>query len=163
LQAAIREADALGHDVVGTEHLLIALAPESASSPAAADVTGTRLLSDLGVDADRLRETLSETRQRGRPSHEPPPPAQRVADKLARLSEARLDTAQLSETLAVTLDLAQEEAVYFGRPGADGGDLLIALAAGRDPVVDKALAELGLDADAVRAAVEHARGDDSPG
>lgn len=51
LQAAIREADALGHDVVRTEHLLIALAPESSSSPAAADVTGTRLLNDLGVDA----------------------------------------------------------------------------------------------------------------
>jgi len=51
LELAMREALALGHDYIGTEHILLGLAREN-------DGVAARLLLDLGVDAERIRSEV---------------------------------------------------------------------------------------------------------
>jgi len=51
LELALREGLALGHNHIGTEHLLLGLAREG-------DGVAMRLLVDLGVDAEKIREAV---------------------------------------------------------------------------------------------------------
>jgi hypothetical protein len=83
--------------------------------------------------------------------------ADRIDDQIRHLRQNRRDTSEFLEALSVALDLGEEEAVYYGRSQVDSGDLLIGVAASRADVVTKALATLGLNVDAVRAAVDKAR------
>jgi ATP-dependent Clp protease ATP-binding subunit ClpC len=53
LELALREAVALGHNYIGTEHILLGIVRED-------DGVGARILLDLGADADRVR---AETRR----------------------------------------------------------------------------------------------------
>jgi ATP-dependent Clp protease ATP-binding subunit ClpC len=53
LQLAVEEADALGHDYVGTEHLLLGVARADRS-------VGSEILRDRGVDPITLREAVLE-------------------------------------------------------------------------------------------------------
>jgi ATP-dependent Clp protease ATP-binding subunit ClpA len=53
LELALREALSLGHNHIGTEHLLLALLKER-------DGLATRVLTESGVDVDRLREAVLE-------------------------------------------------------------------------------------------------------
>ncbi len=48
LELALREALGLGHDYIGTEHILLGLAREN-------EGVGTRILLDFGVDSERIR------------------------------------------------------------------------------------------------------------
>jgi len=96
LDGAMRQALGLGHDYIGTEHLLLALLIERDSRTAG-------ILASLGCPPDLLRDTVLEKRP------------------------------------------------------ADDGDALLALAEG-DGVAARALAELGGTPEALRAAVERARG-----
>jgi ATP-dependent Clp protease ATP-binding subunit ClpC len=74
LELALREALALGHTSIGTEHILLALVHES-------DGVAARILLDLGADAATVREAtmrlLSQPRRHA-PSL-PPPAAARAA------------------------------------------------------------------------------------
>lgn len=162
LQLAVREADGLRHGAVDTDHLLIALAGVSPVGPSEQEATSVRVLRALGVGAAILRSACEGAAGREQPRRSAPvqDPAQRVADQLERLSSSRLRTDRLLNALTGALDLAEEEAIYFGRPAADGGDLLMGLAAGPDALVGRALSHLGLDPERVRAAVEHARKDE---
>jgi ATP-dependent Clp protease ATP-binding subunit ClpC len=101
LDGARRQALGLGHDYIGTEHLLLALLIER-------DARTASILASLGCPPDLLRETV----------------------------------------------LAQ---MQTQRPAADDGDALLALAEGRG-VAARALAELGVTAETLAAAVERARG-----
>jgi len=51
LEFALREARALGHTYIGTEHLLLGLAREG-------DGVGMRILVDLGADAETIRDAV---------------------------------------------------------------------------------------------------------
>ena len=51
MELARREAEALGHNYVGTEHLLLGLAAEG-------EGVAARILCDAGVEADRLRASV---------------------------------------------------------------------------------------------------------
>src|SRR5262249_50558076 len=53
LEVALREAVALGHNYIGTEHILLGIARECQG-------VGARILLDFGADADRIR---AETRR----------------------------------------------------------------------------------------------------
>jgi ATP-dependent Clp protease ATP-binding subunit ClpC len=68
LELSLQEAATLGHDYIGTEHILLGLARES-------DGVASRVLLDLGVDAETIRNAVLQTlsggpalEQRGRPS-----------------------------------------------------------------------------------------------
>jgi ATP-dependent Clp protease ATP-binding subunit ClpA len=54
LELALREALSLGHNHIGTEHLLLGLAREN-------EGVASRILLDLGVDAEQIRTAVSET------------------------------------------------------------------------------------------------------
>ncbi len=53
MQFSVEEANQLGHDYIGTEHILLALTRESGNAAA-------RVLSSLGADLDLVRETVFE-------------------------------------------------------------------------------------------------------
>jgi len=61
LEHATREAPALGHEFVGTEHLLLGLVREN-------DGVATRILVDLGADADKIRDEVIKAAGVPRPS-----------------------------------------------------------------------------------------------
>ena len=66
LELALREARALGHNYLGTEHLLLGLAREEEGLAAT-------ILRDFGVDRDRLRATVLEALGHGRRGDGDPP------------------------------------------------------------------------------------------
>jgi ATP-dependent Clp protease ATP-binding subunit ClpC len=51
LELALREALSLGHDYIGTEHILLGLARENSG-------VASRILLDLGADADKIRNEM---------------------------------------------------------------------------------------------------------
>ncbi len=147
LERGRREALALGHDSTAPEHLLLGLLR--------ADGVAMRVLLDFGADPDRVRGAVARALEA---AEWRPAPVPRWSSQLERLSEGRLSSVELLGALETALDLAEEEAVYFGRGSVDSGDLLVGLAGRPDHVAARALAGLGLDADALRSAVEWARG-----
>jgi ATP-dependent Clp protease ATP-binding subunit ClpC len=54
LELALREALSLGHNYIGTEHILLGVAREN-------DGVAMRILLDLGVDADKIRDEVTHT------------------------------------------------------------------------------------------------------
>jgi ATP-dependent Clp protease ATP-binding subunit ClpC len=54
LELSMREALSLGHNHIGTEHVLLAIAREN-------DGVASRILLDLGADAEKIRNTVIET------------------------------------------------------------------------------------------------------
>ncbi|HSP72233.1 MAG TPA: Clp protease N-terminal domain-containing protein [Gaiellaceae bacterium] len=66
LELALKEALALGHKCIGTEHVLLGLAREN-------EGVAARILLDLGADAERVRDEV--IRQLGGPWVGPSPPA----------------------------------------------------------------------------------------
>ena len=58
LELALREALALGHEFIGTEHILLGIARENKG-------VASRILLDFGVDAERIRERTAELHKAG--------------------------------------------------------------------------------------------------
>jgi ATP-dependent Clp protease ATP-binding subunit ClpC len=68
LELALREALSLGHNWIGTEHVLLGIARED-------DGVAKQILLDLGVDADRIRDEVIRTLGGApRAGGAPPPP-----------------------------------------------------------------------------------------
>ena len=76
LEAAFREAEALGDEYVSTEHLLLALL--EGSSPAA------RILREAGLDRDGVLATLAQVRGRRRVTDQNPEDKVRVLERYGR-------------------------------------------------------------------------------
>jgi len=172
---AADEARALGHDHVGTEHLLLGLIAERAGSAG-------RAFERLGVTLEAARDRVSAEVHRRPQAHADDPlpltprargtldaaPRQALGLKddavgtehvlLALLIERDTRTASVLAALGLPPDLLRETLFEQRRAGAeeDDGDALLALADQRG-VAARALAELGVTADALRAAVERAR------
>jgi ATP-dependent Clp protease ATP-binding subunit ClpA len=126
LEGAPRQAMGLKDDVVGTEHLLLALLIERDSRTAS-------VLTMLGCPPDLLRTTVLA--QRAAPK--PKPPAAGLAPALAERAR----------------DVAQAR----GASAPDAGDLMLALA-DRSAMLTRALSELGVTPQALRDAIQRARG-----
>jgi ATP-dependent Clp protease ATP-binding subunit ClpC len=82
LELALGEALSLGHNYVGTEHILLGLTRES-------EGVGARILKDLGVDADRARHEVSRVladpagrQARGATAAAPPEGKERKSSKV---------------------------------------------------------------------------------
>lgn len=128
LRLAENEAQRLGHDYVGTEHLFVAVLREEANA-------GARALAALGVDLDRARKALAAV-----PRHK--------GGDLAVAAPARTPRARAA------LQSAAAEADRYG-PGSPVGPehLLLALISDPDGLAAQLLLDLGLSADRLRAAV----------
>ena len=87
LELSQREAMQLGHDYIGTEHILLALIREG-------DGVAAQVLLSKGVDIDRARAQVVALL---RGHHEPETPAAAADDLLARLASfaARLNAIEL--------------------------------------------------------------------
>jgi ATP-dependent Clp protease ATP-binding subunit ClpC len=123
---AQHEARALGHDYIGTEHLLLGLLAEGSG-------VGAKALEALGVGADGLRERVEGMVGRGQAEmtgHIPFTPAAKKA---------------LKQSLA--------EALRFGHNYIGTEHLLLGLLAEKEGVAARALADSGADLKRVRAEV----------
>src|SRR5206468_4310112 len=119
------EAVEMGHNYVGTEHLLLGLLAD----PGAISV---RVLAELGFPADELREAVIEAAV-------PRPPTSAVAADLPFTPRARR-----------VLDLTRGESRRLGHNYVGTEHLLLALAAERDGIGGRVLQEHGVDADRAR-------------
>jgi ATP-dependent Clp protease ATP-binding subunit ClpA len=87
LELSLREALSLGHDYIGTEHILLGLAREG-------EGVANHILADLGTDADRLRnEVIRLLGAAEQPVSEPqlstPPIAAELIEELRRLDDQK--------------------------------------------------------------------------
>jgi Clp amino terminal domain, pathogenicity island component len=125
---AREEALEMGHNYVGTEHLLLGVLAD----PAAISV---RVLAELGIPADQLRRAVIEAAV-------PRPPNGAVASDLLFTPRARR-----------VLDLTRGEALRLGHNYIGTEHLLLALVAEQDGIGGRVLREHGVDADRARAEV----------
>jgi Clp amino terminal domain, pathogenicity island component len=139
LELALREALSLGHNYIGTEHILLGLLGET-------EGVAARILVDFGADAEKVRTEVT----RLLPAWHPPEgaPAQ------ARVPVAAGAKPMGSATLWARI--VPEIRERLGRE-ADAGDLLLLLASIPDSLVARTLAELGADDAALDDALERAR------
>jgi hypothetical protein len=121
----------MGHNYVGTEHLLLGLLVD----PAALSV---RVLAELGVPADELRQAVIEAAV-------PRSPHGAVAADLPFTPRARR-----------VLDLTRGESLRLGHNYVGTEHLLMALAAEQDGIGGRVLREHGVDVDRARAEVTRA-------
>jgi ATP-dependent Clp protease ATP-binding subunit ClpA len=97
LELALREARSLGHDYIGTEHVLLGLVREN-------EGVGARVLREFGVDAEKIRKEVVRRLSgpgRGHPVvPDPPIPfAAEVAKELERLDGERASSSGRESTL----------------------------------------------------------------
>src|SRR2546421_335923 len=126
------EALEMGHNYVGTEHLLLGVLAD----PAAISV---RVLAELGIPADQLRQAVIEAAV-------PRVPNGAVAADLPFTPRARR-----------VLDLTRGESLRLGHNYIGTEHLLLALVAEQDGIGGRVLREHGVDPDRARAEVIRAR------
>jgi Clp amino terminal domain, pathogenicity island component len=143
LERARQEARALGHDHLGTEHVLLGLADDEKCLAAV-------VLARLGVELPRLRLAVGKT---GTPVSEalPDPPPDR--DSLLTMTPG----------LTRALEHASSEARAFGQETMDTEHLLLGLLKEEDGIACQVLASLGVSAEDVRKRVAELRGQDYQG
>ena len=136
LELALREALSLGHNYIGTEHILLGLVREN-------EGVATRILLDYHAAADLVRNEIIRMLSG---------PGAAQWTEPGTVSSRGL----LAETSRLIEPLAPEIKEQFDRP-ADAGDLLVALASLPDGVVARTLAGLGIKVEALSLAVDEAR------
>ncbi len=149
LELALREASSLGHNYIGTEHILLGLVREN-------DGVANRVLLDFDADSEKIRSEVIRMlsgpggrRTLRRPTSSDPSP------RPLSYVEADEGVSRLMETVATGI------AQHLGRP-VDAGDLLVAFASVPDGLVARTLTALGIEAAALDAAVAEARRQPTP-
>jgi ATP-dependent Clp protease ATP-binding subunit ClpA len=142
LEIALREALSLGHNYIGTEHILLGLVREN-------DGVAVRILLDFDADAERIRnEVIRMLSSPGAP--------RRVQLQTSRAAAEPLDQSWFGGLARVFSQLEDEIARGLGR-APDSGDLLLALACAPDTRAAAALRASGVDLEALKGAVEQVR------
>ncbi len=145
LELALHEALALGHNYIGTEHILLGLLREN-------DGVAAEVLVALDVDTDQLRDAMLSTVS----GREPAPPAQATRPQRPHRTPQTIDPQWLDGLGALLNQLAREIRHELGRE-PDAGDLLLALACAQQTLVAQSLQQLGVDLDALWATIERQR------
>jgi ATP-dependent Clp protease ATP-binding subunit ClpA len=139
LELALREALALGHNYIGTEHILLGLAREN-------EGVAARILLEFDADAEKVRTEVIRMISG-------PGSFIREAPGLPR-EPLRAPSAMGVATLWARI--APEIRERLGRE-ADAGDLLLMLASIPDSLIARTLAELQIGDGALDAALKRAR------
>ncbi|CAN5218846.1 hypothetical protein BH20ACT24_BH20ACT24_20300 [soil metagenome] len=136
LELSLREALSLGHNYIGTEHILLGLVREGEG--VAAQVLRQR---DAGLERVRAEviEVLSAPGSEPVERPEPPP--------------------SLSPESTVVLRIARKAAEGMGHREVQPDDLLMGLLAGEDPAVVALLARLGVEFDELKSRLERLTGE----
>jgi ATP-dependent Clp protease ATP-binding subunit ClpA len=145
LELSLREALSLGHNYIGTEHILLGLGREG-------EGVAVRILLDCGADAETIRNEMIRMlsdprviREQARSMLISPRPGPQV-----------IDQAWLGGLGAILDELAAEIRRERHR-APDTGDLLLALACAPDTLAAGALRELGIDLDRLPGVVDRLR------
>jgi Clp amino terminal domain, pathogenicity island component len=144
LELSLNEALSLGHNYIGTEHILLGLVRVN-------DGVAARVLLDFAADADMIRDEMirmlsgPEARERTE-----------ITPIGAHRGRQLIDQDWLDGLAAILNDLAAEIRRELKRE-PDTGDLLLALACAPDTRSGQALGELGVDVDALWATIERIR------
>ena len=158
IELAVDEARRLNHTHLGTEHLLLGLIREGVAS---------QVLDSLGVQLDRARLDIAQAlRSRG-------VRAEGAAAVVPPSARSRIETGSADEPVSDPFDkfterarraltLAQEEALRLGHNYIGTEHLLLGLVREGEGVAAKVLANLGVELDKVRSAVEFIIGRGAP-
>jgi ATP-dependent Clp protease ATP-binding subunit ClpC len=149
LERALHEALVLGHNYIGTEHILLGLVTLN-------EGPSVRILADMNVAPDTVR---AETLQMIGPSQPPPAEEGRQAHPLPRSAEEWFHVGPGSSARRLLM-LAAARALDDGRSLIEPTDVLLALT--RDEQTGPLLAELGVDEAAVKAALGRRRPPNAP-
>jgi hypothetical protein len=144
LELALREALSLGHNYIGTEHILLGMVREN-------EGVAARILLDFDADAEKIRNEV--IRMLSGPSARQSAAVTMLGEQLTRRS---VDVAWLDGMEPVLDRLAAEIRGKLGRD-PDAGDLLLAFACASDTLPGQALGELGIDLDVLWGMIERAR------
>ncbi len=137
LELALREAQGLGHNYIGTEHLLLALVSDR-------DSVGARILLDFDIDSQKVRSDVLRMLSAA-PSRRPSAQPRTVLDS----SSIHVDFATPVREL---LMLAASRSLGEKRGQLELDDLLVALT--RHSYSAPMLAELGVDETAIKNAID---------
>jgi len=143
LELALREALSLGHNYIGTEHILLGLMCEN-------EGVAVRILLDFDVDSEKIRNEMIRMLSG---------PSARGSEEVTMVGgpvRPDFDRAWLDGLDAILDRLASEIRGKLGRE-PDGGDLLLAFACAPDTLPAQALGELGVDLDALWTTIERVR------
>ena len=134
--AAQREASALDHGWIGTEHLLLALLADG-------DGRAARVLRDFAVDAPWARGEVERTFGAGA-----------LARRRCRRGLMPRGALPFTARAKKALELSLREAIAMGDDHIGSEHLLLGLAREGDGVAGRMLRSRGIDRDAVRAALQ---------
>jgi ATP-dependent Clp protease ATP-binding subunit ClpA len=147
LELALRECKSLGHNYIGTEHILLGLAREN-------EGVAARILVDFDADSEKIRNEIIRVLSDPGAS-----PGQRRAlspDKGRGPSWQRIAPGWLDGLGPMLDQLADEIRGEFGRE-PDPGDLLLVLTVAPQTIPAQALQHLEIDIDELWGQVEHLR------
>ncbi len=155
LESSLEEAMGLGHNYIGTEHILLGLLDDDTGTSAA-------VLSNLGIDAQGVRrEVLGRLEGGARPSAQRGPgplgwareTLQRSFGRYPRAAD-RASFEKFNEPGRRIVVLAQDEARYFNHNYIGTEHLLLGLIREEDGIAARALREIGVDLEEARDQVE---------
>ncbi|MCB9185659.1 MAG: ATP-dependent Clp protease ATP-binding subunit [Flavobacteriales bacterium] len=129
------EALRLGHDYIGTEHLLLGMIREG-------EGLAIRILNNLGVDIQQLRKDIETATQTGKSSR-----------------KSNLGNIPLIKQAEKALKITYLEAKVFKSPTIGTEHLLLAILKDEDNVVTRSMKKLGIDYDVIREEVEMVMGE----
>ncbi len=135
LAGARAEAQRLGHQFVGTEHMLLALIRESSG-------TAARLLADLGVDLGQVRSRAERAAREG-------------ADKGA--AKGRIAVPEYTSRAKKALELGMSQARALGHAGVGSEHILLGLLDEKKGIAARVLHQLGLTLEEARTAARRER------
>ena len=146
LELALREALNLGHNYIGTEHILLGLTREN-------EGVAAQILLDLGANPDTIRNEMMRMLSG---------PGEREAARSMTPTTPRATSLPEFERpwfgeLGVVLDELAAEIRRQHQRTPDPGDLLLVLAGAPDTLAGRALRELGADLQALPSVVERLR------
>lgn len=143
LELSLREALSLGHNWIGTEHILLGMAREN-------EGVAARILLEFGADAEQIRSRVTEVVGA--------PPTVSVASGVAggRATRVPIEVAWFDGLGDLLGQLAREIRQELVRD-PDLGDLLLVIACAQDTLAGKALRETGIDLDVLWGALERLR------
>lgn len=124
------EALRLGHEYIGTEHLLLGIIREG-------EGTAIKILESLGVDIQKLRKEIESTTQTGK-----------------AVKKTNLGNIPLIKQAEKALKITYLEAKVFKSPTIGTEHLLLAILKDEDNVVTRSMKKMGVDYDLVKEEVE---------
>jgi ATP-dependent Clp protease ATP-binding subunit ClpA len=138
LELSLREALRLGHNYIGTEHVLLGLLREGEGMAA-------QLLTRLGAGLDDVREAVMST-VAGLEEEESVTLDVLEADEAAQAAGMVAHIGRLDNEVLLAIARARDVARDLGHPATDVAHLLVAIAAMTDTLGGQALAGSGGDA-----------------